>query len=155
MPVRPRNETADDLARENAAKLAVEFAFNCQLIKLQEMIYSLDWVLFDGNGKVRAFCEYKYRRNSKGKYKTLLLSSGKWTKAMNLSRELNVPFVMFVEWTDGIFYSVHNVGEQLLVSVGGNSRGQPGDIEPTVHIPVDRFMALPVLASSTGTQAPL
>lgn len=133
---RPRNESAADLERENAAKLVIERAWRVTGVKLSETLYGVDWA-FGRGGHLQAWGEFKARKQ---RYPTLLLSYAKWSKGMELWRWSGAPFVLFIEWPDGLWY-VRNP-KPTRIEFGGNSRGQNGDIEPVVHIPVDAFVRL-------------
>lgn len=134
---RPRNETAEDLAREHAAKGIVERAWCATATKLSESLYQIDWAFSRGE-RLMAFGEYKYRR---AKYTTLMFSYAKWQRGTQLADSAGVPFLVIVEWSgDGIYYLDHRTVRNPIIQIGGNSRGQNGDIEPVVHLRTDQFI---------------
>lgn len=132
---RPRNETAEDLRHEAAVARILAVMYGITVHKLSETLYGFDWVLHKDD-EVLAFAEFKQRKT---KYDTLLLSAAKYEVGMRYAERLNKPFVLFVKWPDGL-YSFKFHGDFVPeVKLGGNSRGQNGDIEPCVHIPVGLF----------------
>ena len=132
---RPRNETAEDLRHEAEVAGILESKYGISVHKLSETLYGFDWVLHKDD-EVLAFAEFKQRKT---KYDTLLLSAAKYECGMRYSERLKKPFVLFVRWPDGL-YSFKFHGDFVPeVKLGGNSRGQNGDIEPCVHIPVGLF----------------
>lgn len=132
---RPRNETAEDLRHEAAVARIIASMYGITVHKLSETLYGFDWVLHKDD-EVLAFAEFKQRKT---KYDTLLLSAAKYEVGLRYAERLNKPFVLFVKWPDGL-YSFKFHGDFVPeVKLGGNSRGQNGDIEPCVHIPVGLF----------------
>lgn len=126
---RPRNETAADRARQDAARAAVERAFHCRAIDLSPSLYEVDWALMRGDDLV-AWGEYKNRAT---RYSTVMLSFAKWERGCGLARAGGVPFIFVVEWPDGLYWARVD-GLALKAKSGHNSRGQRGDEEPVVYI---------------------
>lgn len=135
MTWRPRNETAEDLSRENEAAEAIAASLGVTVHKLSEALYGVDWA-FSYNGKVIAFAEFKARKK---KYDTLLLSAAKYMKLIEIATSTGLPTYMVVRWDDGLWYYEINTKQHFPLEIGGNSRGQNGDIEPVVHIPTSEF----------------
>lgn len=142
MSFRPMNETPEDLAAEQAAAELLSRAWDVEVCKLSPSLYKIDWAFYRG-GKVKAFAEYK--RRSK-KMNTLLLAAAKYIQLLELSRTTGVPCLLIVQWPDGLWYHKvkHPVQLPLDLRMGGNSRGQNGDFEPVVYIPVDEFIEVKV-----------
>jgi hypothetical protein len=136
---RPRNETEEDLANETEAAHRVANRYGCEVTKLSEALYHIDWVL-SKDSQIRAVGEYKRRKNAKDKYPTLLLSAAKWKTGLDYAKMFGVPFMLFVEWDDGLFYYKATGDKVPVFSVGGNSRGQNGDFEPVVHLNIADFV---------------
>lgn len=137
---RPRNETSDDLDREREAAGQVQRVRGVEVVKLSEGLYGIDWALVEGGGRLVAWGEFKARKR---RYDTLLLSAAKWEHGCRLAREFGVPFVVFVRWEDGLFCYPTNGFHTYRPEIGGNNRGQNGDIEPCVHLPTAAFKRLP------------
>jgi hypothetical protein len=135
MTWRPRNETPEDLARETNAASIISRSLGVTVHKLSEALYGVDWA-FSYNNKVVAFAEFKARKK---KYSTLLLSAAKYMDLVRIATSTGLPTFMVVQWDDGLWYYQINKERQLTIEIGGNSRGQNGDIEPVVHIPVEEF----------------
>jgi hypothetical protein len=137
---RPRNETESDRQNESAAASRIAVKFNCELVKLSEALYHVDWCLHRNN-EVVAFAEYKRRRKS---YPNWILSFAKYLKGIELASMAGTGarFVFFIETDDrGIIY--HTFNEQSFpVVLAGNSRGQQGDVEPCIRIPDSMFKPL-------------
>ena len=132
---RPRNETAEDLQREEAAAKTLSEVWNVEVVKLSDALYGVDWA-FGRDNKVVAFGEFKARSK---KYDTLLLSFAKYTKLHNLHKVTALPVLLIVQWPDGLWYWNMTDDPPKSISLGGNSRGQNGDIEPVVYINVSEF----------------
>ena len=139
MQWRPRNETQLDLDRELDAAGKIEREWNVEHVKLGEILYSVDWAFFR-NSNLVGFGEFRWRGQQ---YDTLLLSSAKWMKMCDISAKMNVPVCLFIHW-EGIglhYYRVDPLASLRAVK-GGGHRGQNGDIEPVVLIPVSEFRFL-------------
>src|SRR4051812_45478710 len=129
---RPRNETPENLAFEINAHAAVEAAWGVTVVKLSETLYGIDWALFK-NDRLVAWAEYKYRSQ---RYDTVLLSAAKWEHGVRLAERYNVPFLFIVGYPDSmVYFSSQKVGVPA-VRLGGNARGQNGDKEPCVFLPI-------------------
>jgi hypothetical protein len=135
---RPRNESAEDLRAETAAKAIIERAWKCDILKLGEYLYGVDWSL-SRDDWVMAFGEFKKRSRL---YDTVILSAAKYEHGMRLGALYLVPFFFFVE-IDGVLRYCDLRGQILPAKVGGNARKQNGDIEPCVFIPVNLFRIIP------------
>jgi hypothetical protein len=144
---RPRNETAQDRVNEQRGIGAFASRFNADAVKLSETLYGVDFAITRSQ-KVVAWAEFKAR---KVKYDSLLISAAKVWKLACLARDSALPSFLVIEWPDGIWY--WRVPEMAPgpVSVGGNSRGQNGDVEPVYLIPSSEFrLAKPTVAQITG-----
>jgi hypothetical protein len=135
--LRPKYETAYDLANETTAQEVIEAEFKCKLHKLP-VSYHADWVA-TRNNKVVAVIEFKKRTVDKNRYATTFIFVDKWMNGIRLSDTMAVPFMLFIEWTDGLYW--HHVGSTPVeFTMGGRTdRGDPQDIQPSVHIPVTAF----------------
>jgi hypothetical protein len=136
MTWRPHNETSEDLKREEAAANALSDMWQADVTKLSEALYGIDWV-FSRHKEVVAFGEFKYRAK---KYDTLILGLGKYMKMSEIHKMTGLPVILVVLWPDGLWYwdiAKHPIDK---IEMGGNSRGQNGDIEPVVHIPIKAFV---------------
>ena len=136
---RPRNETAEDLQHETEASKAIANRFGYTVTKLSEALYHIDWAI-SKDGEIRALGEFKKRKNSINAYPDLLLSAAKWKIGWDYAELIGVPFIMFVEWKEGLFYLKAERSSPIRYSVGGNSRGQNGDFEPLVHLNIADFI---------------
>jgi hypothetical protein len=135
---RPHNETVGDLAREKAAGERIESAWGVRCLKLSEALYGVDWAFSRGSALV-GWGEYKHRAKQ---YDTLILSAAKWLKGCALARESGRPFILFVDWPEGLYWFGHTDHPVEGIAISGNNRGQNGDIEPVVHLPTAAFRRL-------------
>ena len=134
---RPRNETAQDLKHEGSAQAIIARKWGYQIVKLSPLAYRVDWALFHPESKrVRIFAEYKRRDK---RYDTLLLSASKIAAGRALADSFGCLFVIFVEWPEGLFFWTDDGRRFPLELRGRTDRGQNGDLEPTVMIPVTLF----------------
>lgn len=142
MGYRPWNETPEDLANEKEAGEIISAAWNVEICKLQTQSYRVDWAL-SRDGKVQAFAEFKQRKR---KYDPFSISAAKYIQLSELRRTTGHKTFIIVRWPDGEI-GYHEVGKTpmqlpLNLDVWGNSRGQPGDIEPMISIPLSEFKTL-------------
>jgi hypothetical protein len=134
---RPHNETPRDLSHESAARLAIERALDCQITNLREQLYGVDWVLHR-DARPFAFGEYKHR--GEADYDAWLLGAAKYAKGRQIAHAISAQFYFFVETKlDGLRYANLSAMPLLVTRMGGNARGQSGDIEPCVLIPAAYF----------------
>lgn len=136
---RPRNETEQDIQNENRVAQLLATKWSCDVHKLSEMLYPVDWV-FSRENEVVAYGEFKKRNK---KYNSVLLSAAKYYRMQDFVRQTKQPVLLIVEWPNELAY-VDFLKEtlDLETKIGGNSRGQNGDIEPVVYIPVDKFVVI-------------
>ena len=139
MSWREYNETERDLAKENAALLLVEAAWDVKGAKLSPTLYSVDWALFRYD-TLMAWAEFKHRSHDFGKYDSVLLSYAKYAKLQGLAKESDCRAYFIVGFSGGgIYWHEIEAGPPCLIRKGGNNRLQNGDIEPCVFIPIRSF----------------
>lgn len=140
MAFREHNETEEDLKQESNAATLVEEEWKVTIQKLSPFLYQLDWALFKDKALV-AFAEYKWRSYV---YDPFIISYAKWFRGVELSDAADVPFYLIVEWPNGIWYyrTRRSDAHMLPVKLIGNRRGQNGDIEPCIQIPMNKFKPL-------------
>lgn len=136
MSWRPRNETEIDLDRELEAAAKIKDKWGVEHLKLGEVKYELDWAFFREKRLV-GFGEFRWREKQ---YDTLLLSCGKWMKMLDIHQKLGVPVLLFIHWDGiGLHYYTVKQGADYPKGIGGGHRGQNGDIEPVIHLPIEEF----------------
>lgn len=134
--MRPTYESSGDRNNEIAISEHLSSIWNCNFKKLP-MSYYIDWILMKDAGPV-AVAEVKCRRNSSTQYDTLMLSLAKWMNGKRLAQELSVPFLIIVQWTDGLFYAKPE--SIITYGFGGRTdRNDSQDVEPMVYINIDQF----------------
>lgn len=138
--MRPKYETTTDLNNEYVAQRRVEMSLNCRLYKLP-ISYRADWVATRDN-KIVAVIEYKKRTFEKDKYPTTFVFVDKWMNGKQLAESMGVPFILAIEWTDGIFWHIAGSSDVEFRISGRTDRGDSQDIQPAVHIPVTAFTKL-------------
>lgn len=107
-------------------------------VKLSERLYELDWAFFREESLV-GWGEYKYRER---RYDTLLLSAAKWMRGLSSASVSGKPFLLFIEWPEGLHWLDATKAEVKDIRLSGNNRGQNGDKEPCVHIDTRLFKKL-------------
>lgn len=135
--MRPLYESAKDLSNELRVSSVLKDCWDAEFVKLP-MAYHVDWAIVRGP-QIKAFAEFKRRHNPKTRYPTFMLSLNKWRNGKNMAAELGVPFLVIVEWDDGLYYcDSKNAGPNY--GIGGRSdRGDSQDQEPVVFIPTQAF----------------
>jgi len=134
---RPMYESQHDLSNEERVAATLGSLWGCQFHKMP-IRYHVDWALTKDD-RVTAFAELKARNNPIGKYGTFMISLAKWVTGNELSRSANVPFLIVVKWTDGLYW--HKTGTaEVEVKMGGRfDRNDSQDFEPVVHIKTENF----------------
>jgi hypothetical protein len=135
--MRPFYESSKDLATENEVAEALSKKTGYVFHKLK-IAYHVDWLVMQEN-KPKYVAEIKRRFNVKDQYPTLMLSLHKWMNGKQMSKEMNVDFVVIIKWDDGVF--CHAAGDSpVIYGFGGRKdRNDDQDQEPMVFIPVDKF----------------
>lgn len=136
MAWRPRNETEQDLHNEARVAELLGAKWDCEVLKLSETLYPVDWA-FSRDGVVVAYGEFKKRSK---KFNTVLLSAAKFYRMQHFMQMTKVPVLLIIETPEELAFldlSAHELN--LRAFIGGNSRGQNGDTEPVVYIPYDKF----------------
>lgn len=129
-------ENEETLAVERAAITAVAERWNASVVKLPRR-YSADFALLR-NGDVKAWVEFKERKNPIGKYPTYTVSLFKYTNLLSLARDTGLPSFLIVEWKDCVGYAEIPVDHQIIFS-GRKDRGDWEDMEPMVEIANSSF----------------
>ena len=141
---RPMYETEANLENERRAKQFLEERWSCVLHKVP-LKYQVDWMAMRGDNPM-AFIEYKFRENlSFYKYPRYMISLDKWMKAKQLSKEVEVPFVMVITFTEGTYYGSfdNTMTLEMKYGFGGRyDRGDAQDVEPMVFLPLNIFKKL-------------
>jgi hypothetical protein len=138
---RPHNESPEDLKRE--AEILRAFGRSRgfhRYVKLSPILYGVDFACFRGPGDhLAAWVEVKARDRL---YDTVLLSFAKAERLHRLALAANVRGFFVVSVSDGIYFHVIEAPHQYQIKLAGNDRGQNGDREPCVMIPLDKFTRL-------------
>lgn len=143
MTWRPRNETDEDRRREAAildeASASLGYGF-AGWIKLSETLYEIDAAFRDGDMRICAWVEVKARSKL---YDTVLLSAAKALQLYRLELATKKPAYFIINVPDtGIL--CHRIRPLYTydIRVGGNNRGQNGDLEPCVFINANDFSTI-------------
>lgn len=141
---RPIYESQVDLTHENKMKTFLEAKWNCALHKVP-LKYQVDWLAMRGKDPM-AFVEFKHRdKLSINAYPRYMISLDKWMKAKQLSKEVEIPFIMVITFTEGTYYGVfaHNGLHDVTYGFGGRyDRGDAQDVEPMIYLPLKKFMKI-------------
>lgn len=141
---RPIYESQVDLTHENKMKTFLEAKWNCTLHKVP-LKYQVDWLAMRGKDPM-AFVEFKHREKlSIDAYPRYMISLDKWMKAKQLCKEVEIPFIMVITFTEGTYYGVfaHNGLHDVTYGFGGRyDRGDAQDVEPMIYLPLKKFMKI-------------
>lgn len=141
---RPIYESQVDLTHENKMKPFLEAKWNCTLHKVP-LKYQVDWLAMRGKDPM-AFVEFKHREKlSIDAYPRYMISLDKWMKAKQLCKEVEIPFIMVITFTEGTYYGVfaHNGLHDVTYGFGGRyDRGDAQDVEPMIYLPLKKFMKI-------------
>ena len=135
--MRPLYESASDLSNETRVSSFLKDCWSAEFVKLP-MAYHVDWAITRGP-QIKAFAEFKRRKNVKDKYPTFMISLNKWQAGKRLGGELGVPFLIIVEWDDGLYYCDTKAVSPIYGFGGRTDRGDSQDQEPVVFINTKAF----------------
>ena len=155
---RPANETRQNLEDEESARKRLSEAWRCQILKLRPALYYVDWALYrtprsqnqhrEVKQELAGWAEYKRRSGPSTKYELWQVSHAKWMHLKWLSERSLVPFMLALEWDDGLFFAswTHVSGATYpMTTMVNDSREegrQDGDLEPAIAIPRTEFKRL-------------
>lgn len=141
--MRQRFETAEDRQRQDAIARALKRTYHWVLRSLDasNAHYSLDYFATSTSGIGQAWVEVKERRHVFGTYVSVILSAGKWREGTEFSRASGLPFLLFFQFTDGLYryeFRPQHIQEAVRFDWGGRTSDarDEADAEPVVHIPL-------------------
>ncbi len=136
---RPRYETAEDRAAEQAVANVIATEFGYAMYKLP-LAYEVDYAAMDVKGRLHGFVEVKVRSK---RYDTLILSMHKVSALHNSARTFNVKAAVAVQWPDGppeiMVLTEYRLTQAEVYWGGRKDRGDDQDEEPVVHFPAKWF----------------
>jgi len=135
--MRPLYESSKDLSNELRVSAHLKDCWNAEFVKLP-MAYYVDWAVVRGS-EIKAFAEFKRRHNPKDQYPSFMISLNKWMNGKKMGRELGVPFLIIVEWDDGLYYCDTEAVARTYGFGGRSDRGDSQDQEPCVFIETKAF----------------
>lgn len=134
---RPRNETEHDQQQEAAVAEACRAAWGWhRVVKLSEMLYGVDFAGGYEDGTLAGWLEVKCRKSA---YADMLLSLAKAQKLWSCHCVSGAPAHFVLSVPDGIYAHHIRSPNSYQIRLGGNSRGQNGDIEPCIYVPFGAF----------------
>ena len=139
--IRPIYETTGTLIAEEEAVARAAAAWQFDYRKLA-MKNEIDFALLRED-RVCAWVECKRRYNDIGRYPTFMLSFHKWQAGRRHAIFSGVPFLLLVQWNDGLYWANTDKVRLSHVGLGGRTdRNDTQDIEPSVFIDIDQFQRL-------------
>jgi len=137
---RPVYETRYNQGREWQAIIRFGQKYGRKPVKMPKF-YHVDYAMTEKDTpKITSWVEVKCRENPRDKYPTLILSVHKVQQGVQLANLTNLPFVLFVEWSDWAGHMRVDDDHRFHVSLGGRyDRNDPQDVEPVFEIPISRF----------------
>jgi len=134
-------ETQYDLDNEKSISEVIQSVCNLSLRKLS-MKYFIDFIAFR-NKKAVAVVEVKKRNNNHDTYPTLILSLAKYNRGVEFFKVNGLKFIFAVQFNDGCFFYKYKDGDRFAIELGGRTdRKDAEDIEPVIHIPINRMKKL-------------
>lgn len=138
--MRPIYETQQDRENEASVREHICKVSGCKCERSPELS-PVDGLLVNNDGVGIALFEIKTRRNTHDKYPTYMLSANKWRNGMRLSEQHGVPFLLFVKFTDGVYFT--RLKEEYETAQGGRTdRLDPYDQEECIYIDMADFKKL-------------
>ena len=135
--MRPIYETAQDRQREDEVRQYLVETYKCGYEKTQTLA-SIDGYLKHPDDRLAAIIEIKCRNNAHDKYPTYMISATKWRNARAIAKDADIPFLLVVRFTDGI-YAVRGNVDYPTAKGGRYDRGDAKDTEECMYIPLDKF----------------
>ena len=137
--MRPLYESRQDVVNQEAIRNLLQGKWKCTLVPAARNA-AIDYYAIDAGGLIKGLVEVKCRTNHKNKYDTFLLSFHKILSAEALSKNLNIPVLLVVGWTDEVGYTKLNPASTYNTKQGGRvDRNDPQDIHEVALIPNDSF----------------
>jgi hypothetical protein len=135
--MRPIYESAFDKQREDNVRRYIADNYACIYMKTAELA-GVDGYLHYPDMNLAALVEIKCRNNSYNKYPTYMLGANKWRNGLTMAKEKNVPFMLVVSFTDGIY--ITKMKDNYEIKQGGRyDRGDSMDVEDCIYIPMSDF----------------
>lgn len=143
---RPTYETNEHLEGERRVIEAIEAMHGVKLVKTPKY-YHIDFCVVDIRNKVTGWVEVRNKTFHRQKFDSFYTSLEKYLSVAKMGHLTGFPAYIACGWTDGIFCKrvLHGDAKKYPITVGGrtvNSRNDPDDIEPVIHIPVDDFLPI-------------
>lgn len=135
---RPIYENEANRQAEKVAAKKIEAWANCELTKMPYKDH-IDWKA-TRNGELVALIEFKQRTNKRQQYATYMVAHKKWLNGLAMASKYGVPFLLCIQWTDGLHYLVCKDDTPVIVASGGRTdRNDKRDIEQMVYIDTSLF----------------
>ena len=135
-------ETKENLDNERRVADILESKWNCKLKKVSYKLM-VDFAICVDE-LIKGWVEIKCRKISYHYKPLYMISMHKINFARQQARETNTPFVLVVEFTNGIYYWVDK-GEKLILKWGGINKKyvrDEQDREPCYYIDLELFKKL-------------
>lgn len=133
-------ESQADKERQARVGTYLTEVWDCGFVSAPDLSF-VDGKLVDLEGKPIALVEIKTRKNSSTKYPTYMLSAHKWRNALQMAKDHGVPFMLIVEFTNGIFAA--KLKDDYPIARGGRTdRNDAMDVEDCIYIPMSEFKEL-------------
>lgn len=135
-------ENEQTLKGERETKEIIEKCWNVNLCKMP-ISYYIDYMGMRNN-KPKMLVEIKNRNIRSDQYPDIMVSANKIMHGALASKFYKVPFVFVVKTSDKVLYHMYDEYYQYDIRYGGrtlNTRDS-ADIEPVVHIPIEKFGVL-------------
>ena len=130
-------ETETDRANESEVFGTITEKYNCTVEKCGHLAYADGYLLYE-DGSRGAVVEVKKRNNAHNRYPTYMLSANKHRNLIDISTTQNIPALLFVGFTDGV-YAAKLKPEYPTGQGGRYDRNNPLDVERCVYIPLKEF----------------
>ena len=146
---RPTYETDGHLEGERKVIEAIEAIHGVKLSKTPKY-YHIDYCILDVRGKVCGWVEVRNKTFHRAKFTSFYTSLEKYLSVARMGHLTGKPAFIACGWTDGIFFKMANHGDarKYPITVGGrtvNTRNDPDDIEPVIHIPIEDFTPIALM----------
>lgn len=137
--MRPVYQTPADQRAERETAAQLRAAWGWELSRFPALSEA-DWLAHKA-GRIVAVVELKTRTHLYGRYDTYLLSAHKWVDVRALAHVWRVEPVLVIRFGNGeLFWADLDVAKVVAVQLGGRrDRGDPQDVEPCVHLPIDQL----------------
>ncbi len=138
--MRRRFETEEMLEHENKARDWLSRKIKKPIHKINDGLWGVDWAVYETNGNLYGFIEYKKRKHKRGQFPDVRMSGMKYLRLKQYKETFKVKCSICVEFEDAITLAPIEAIDPKLVSFGRTSNFRDSyEVEPCIVIPTEKL----------------